>query len=829
MTIATPATFALALKQVRQAHGMTQEALAAQSGVSVRSISDLERGISRFPHKDTVQLLVDALDLAPAEAQQLFALARSTKVPASDATAMTETELPFIGRDDELRAIHEHLTAPTLRLLTLVGVAGVGKTRLALATAATASNIFGDGVTVIDLASIQAAQYVVPLLAKGLGVREQGARSLLAAVVQAIADRRLLLVLDNCEHVLAARDEIAHLLAQCPSLTILATSREPLGLASEHVMAIRPLAIPTPQVPNDDAQLTRYAAVMLFVACVQAQHPDFTLTPILTRTIARICTRLEGIPLAIELAAARVPAMPPRAILAQLSGAARPMMLGWLHHDSTRPPRQQTLRHALAWSYRLLEAREQIVFRRLSVFATGWTPEDAEAVCDPHRTINADMHAILASLAHKSLVVQEASDDGAMRYSMHFVMRAFGAELLAERKEDAATQQAYAAYYATLVEGLEQGLTGATQTENLNRLIGDYENIRAALQWAREQDDAAIGLKLAGALWWFWENRGLLTEGRAWIEGMLAIWEQHPTTVDDEIVGRAYYGATILAITQGDRVNGQHFAEVCLRYLHAPAKRARVLLMLGNMAKFRGRPNEAIQHYTEGLRLLRAANEPKGLLVALNNLSTLYIERGDLATALPLLEESLALKRAVGDRRGVAVGLMNYGEVLKTQGHFQHARDITQEGYAIFEDLGDMQGLAMASNNLGEIAAVQGDDVQAATAFAASLSYYRRMEDRPGIAMALRHLGAAYARLGDAQAEAILREGADLSSALDDTVGAIECILALAAFDLRSHAPRVAQRELARIAAWLAGDQTGTLPDDLRQRYAALLAQASAT
>ena len=248
--------------------------------------------------------------------------------------------------------------------------------------------------------------------------------------------------------------------------------------------------------------------------------------------------------------------------------------------------------------------------------------------------------------------------------------------------------------------------------------------------------------------------------------------------------------------------------------------------MLGNMAKFRSNPDEAIQHYTEGLRLLRATEDLKGLLVALNNLATLYIERGDLATALPLLEESLALKRAVGDRRGVAVGLMNYGEVLKTQGHYQRAQDITQEGYAIFEDLGDMQGLAMASNNLGEIAAAQGDDVQAATAFAASLSYYRRMEDRPGTAMALRHLGDAYARLGDAQAEAILREGADLSSALDDPVGAIECILALAAFDLRVHAPQAALRELARIAASFEGDQATALPVDLRGRYAGLLAQA---
>lgn len=690
MTIATPTTFALALKQIRQAHGMTQEELAARSGVSVRSISDLERGISRFPHKDTVQLLADALELAPEEAQQLFALARAIK-STGDAAMLMEADLPFVGRASEMRTIHEHLADPALRLLTLVGMAGVGKTRLAAESAARADDMFTDGIILIDLASVQAAHYVVPLIAKGLGVREQGSRSLLAAVVQAIGERRMLLVLDNCEHVLATRDDLAHLLEQCPSLTILATSREPLGIPQEHTMPIQPLATPGSQ-PPDDAHLLDYAAIALFVACVQARQPDFALTPVLARTIARICTRLEGIPLAIELAAARVPAMPPRAILAQLSGSSRLPMLGWLHHDATRPPRQQTLRNALAWSYRLLDAREQIVFRRLSVFANGWSAEAAAAVCDPHQTLGVDMDALLASLAQKSLIVQEPMPDGATRYDMHFVMRAFGAEVLAERKEDTSTYQAYASYYAMLVEELHQGLTGANQTANLNRLIEEYENIRAALQWAREQGAVAIGMRLAGSLWWFWENRGLLTEGRAWIEGMLDLWQGHPTAIDDDIIGHAYYGAAILAITQGDRTNGQRFAEACLQYMHAPNLRARALLMLGNLEKARGEPDAAIQRYTEGVAILREIDDPKGLLVALNNLSTLYIERGDLTTALPLLEESLALKRAVGDRRGVAVGLMNYGEVLKTQGQYERAQAITQEGYAIFADLDDMQG-----------------------------------------------------------------------------------------------------------------------------------------
>lgn len=826
MRLSAIQNFAIALKQLRAAHGMTQEELAERSGVSVRSISDLERGISRFPHKDTVRLLVDAMHLTPEEEQQMLALTRVPRTTLSSLTAGTE-ELPFVGREREMQIIRGLLANPAVRLLTLTGVAGIGKTRLAIESASLAGDTFIDGINVIDLSSIQAAQDVVPAIARELGVRERASRSPMEAVIQLVADRRMLLVLDNCEQVLDARTDLAQLLESCAHLTMLVTSREQLHCSAEHVLVVPPLATPNIQALAHDESLTGYPAVMLFIECAQALHSDISLTPVLTRTIARICARLEGVPLAIELAAARISAMHPRAILAQLSGSSKHMLLRWLHHDPSRASRQQTLHNALAWSYRLLDAREQIVFRRLSIFVSGWTVEAAETVCDPHHALNADMHAILASLVSKSLISQDASSDESLRYSMHFVMRAYGAELLEERRERNTIQHNVVAYYAGLVEGLEQGLTGATQAESLRRLVGEYENIRAALQWAREQHAVALGLKMAGALWWFWENRGYLTEGREWIEGMLAIWQQQPASADDETIGRAYYGATILAITQGDNASGQMFAEACLDYLHAPDKRARVFITLGNLAKYRGSPDASIRFYTEGLSMLRAANDTKGMLVALNNLSTMYIERGELQAAMPLLDESLALKRAIGDRRGIAVSLMNQGEVLKAQGHYRQAQEITQEGFAIFEDLGDMQGLALASNNLGEIAEASGDDVQAATAFAMGLTYYRRMEDRPGMAMALFNLGRVYARQRDAQAVAYLQEGADLYADLSNAVGMIECALALASFDLHTNAPQAAMRELQRIATLMQNEQSSALPDALRERYAELLALAA--
>lgn len=809
-------TLGLAIKGYRARLGLTQETLAERSGISARSISDLERGISRAPHKDTLALLAAALQLTPDEAAQLVALAS----PAFAATTPPGAGVPLFGRERELRAIQQRLGAPATRLLTLTGVAGVGKTRLAQESAQGLRTEFRDDVTFVDLAALQAARHVMPTIARELGAREQPGQTPLATVVAALADRQALLVLDNCEHVFEARPEIAALLTQAPRLAILATSRERLGLAGEQTLAVAPLATPDPRFVTADAALLEYPAIALFLACVRALQADYAPPPLQLRAIAMLCAMLEGIPLAIALAAARVPEMPPRAILAQLAGAGRRGMLGWLRHPAQRlPARHQTLRDALTWSYRRLTAREQIVFRRLSVFVDGWTLDAAEAL-DAARGPTGDLPAVLTSLVEKSLVLVETAADGAERFRLHFVVRAFAAELLAERHETAATERAVAEYYAALVERLEQDLTGATQAASLHRLIAEYANIRAALQWARARDAVVLGLRIVGALWWFWENRGDLTEGREWLEGVLALWEPGLAGVDDETVARAYYGATILAISQGDTARGETLAAACLARLHAPAKRARVLLMRGNLAKRRGSAAEALDYYTAGLATLRALQDVKGLLVALNNLSTLAIERGDLTQALTLLDESLALKRGLGDRRGVAVGLMNLGEVLKMQGDLRRARTITAEGLAIFADLGDIQGIAVAYNNLGEIAEAQGDDTDAGAAYAHYLAFARRMEDRPGVAQALLRLGQTLARQRDPQALDTLQEAAALFDAAGDVAGIAAVRLALAAWYFDTGAHQAARDELQRLAS-----SGGALPEPLRARYVELAAR----
>ncbi len=769
----TSQNFAVMLKQLRTAHGMTQEELAERSGASVRSISDLERGISRFPRKDTVQLLADALQLSPDESAQLFALARASKSLPSSLDS-PEGGLPLVGREREVADIDWRLKNPRVRLLSLTGVAGVGKTRLALECAESVSTTFIGGVKIVDFSSIQAAQYVVPTIAQVLGVREQPGRPLLDEVVRSIGDlgdRRLLLVLDNCEHILEARGSIAELVERCPHLSILATSREPFGLPAEESIVVSPLATPLDtQMLALDEHLLDYPAVILFIEYAQMLQGELALTPVLIRTIARICTHLDGIPLAIELAAARVPSLPPRTILAQLTGSSRKKFFDMMRQATLRPPvRQRTLRDALAWSYQLLDAREQIVFRRASAFAGGWTLEAMEALGDPHRLLNVDVQSVLTSLVNKSLLQEEAQADGSLRYSMHFVMRTFGKELLAERKEENAVHRQLGDYYTTLVEDLEQRLTGSEQAESLNRLVQEYENIRLVLQWAREQQAIVTGLRISASLWWFWENRGYLTEGREWLEGMLALWQQHPEAADDETAARAYYGAAILAVTQGDVERGALFGEACLKYMRTTSKRARVLLMLGNLAKRRGDGEEALRLYLEGLSVLRELEDPKGIVVALNNLSTLYIERGDFQQALPLLEESISLKRELGDQRGLAVSLMNQGEVRKAQGQYAQAMALTEDGLAIFQSLGDSQGEALAYNNVGEIAEAGGDDSRAVEAYTQSLAVYRRIEDRPGTAMTLKHLGELYTRQGDeGQGSLYLQEAA----ALDKELGA---------------------------------------------------------
>ncbi len=829
-----PPTLALTLQRLRAARGLTQEELAERAGVSVRTISDLERNISRYPHRDTLRLLGEALALSPDEAALLQQAARHLHIEDSTAAGVDPRSgapgvaAPLIGRAEECRVLREALAGGQRRLVTLVGPAGIGKTRLALEMVATWQSEFDESVCFVDLAPVTDAAYVASALAHALDVRESARQPVIETLVAGLADRRLLLALDNFEHVLDARVIVSALLARCPHVHLLVTSRRPLEISGEQLYPIPPLPTPDLRKPMPADLVLRSPATALFIERATAVQPRFSVTPVTARTIAKICARLGGIPLAIELAAAWAAQLAPQEILAQLSPGSGYTLLALLtRRTGAGPTRQRSMRDALAWSYHLLDAHEQVVFRRLSIFAGGWSLEAAEAICAPVQSAHlADLDLVdaLTRLATHSLIFPTSSRDGSARFGMHTVIASYAQSLLDERKEPGTLARRHAEYFAELVEHLEQGLTGAEQQQSVKRLVDEYENIRAALRWTREHHELELGLRLAGALWWFWETRGYATEGREWVEGMLKLVKIDDASVPDECVARALYCATILAAGRLDYAHAEQFAREFLLKTDAPAKRARVLLVLGNIAKFKGERVEANALYMEGLAALRALNDAKGMLVALNNLSALAIEQGDLAQALPLVEESLTFKRRLGDRRGVAVSLMNLGEIHKLQGDTAAAQQTLEEGLQIFQDLDDRQGVALAWNNLGELAYAQSNDTQATEYFETSLVCSQQMEDTAGEARALLHLGETFARRGDyAQAERSLRASATLFETLNQPADLLASLVAQASVSLSAGQRNAAGRLLGDVSERLS-DGDITLPQAAHVEYERLLA-----
>lgn len=857
-----PPTLALALQQLRTARGLTQEELAERSSVSIRTISDIERGISRYPHRDTLRLLSAALDLTDDEA----ALLRPGRYShaAHPATEPTSGELaggspaaaaPLIGRANELKALQAALADDHDRLITLTGPGGIGKTRLALELISTGAPESVESVTFVDLAPVANAAYVPSAVAHALGVRERTGEPLSETLCAEVGDKRLLLILDNFEHVLAARSLLRQLLEHCQHVRLLVTSRHPVEIPGERVVTLPPLALPETRRPISTDLAVSAPATMLFIERAASAQPGFSVTPMTARAIARICARLGGIPLAIELAAAWSDRLTPQETLLQLAPASGSGLLSLLtRRADAGAARQRSMRDAVAWSYHLLDGREQVLFRRLGVFAGSWSVEAVEAICglaqpttstraaaqrqdeqrDPSDQLDQidqdDTLAALTQLVNHSLIFAAPSGDDSARFSMHTVIAAYAQKLLDERKERSSLARRHAEYFTDLAERLEQELTGPQQRQSLMRLVDEYDNIRAALRWTREHRDIDLGLRLAGALWWFWETRGYGTEGREWVEGMLTLAEAPGCIVRDESLARALYCATILAAGRHDYTHAEHFGRAFLAKAVQPAKRARALLTLGNIAKFRGDPAQADQLYSDGLAILRELGDTRGALVALNNLSALLIERGDLDRALPLIEESLSLKRQAGDRRGIAVSLINLGELQRLKGNMGTAQQALDESLQIFQDLEDRQGIMVAQSSLGELAYAQQDFAQAVERFSASLRLSQRMEDAAGEAEALQHLGRAYARLGDAQqAVEHLRASADRFEAQNQIAHMLESLVALAVVAWEDGQRPLAEQALSAVRERLnrppgaSGSQV-TLSPAAQADYARLLA-----
>jgi predicted ATPase/class 3 adenylate cyclase/Tfp pilus assembly protein PilF len=672
----------------------------------------------------------------------------------------------FVGREREVADARRELLRPDVRLLTLAGPAGTGKTRLALQVAGDALPEFANGIFFVPLARLSEPDLLASTIGEAIGVREVPGQPLLHTLKDALRAQEALLVLDNFEHVMEQAPRVGELLSACPSLKVLVTSREVLHLSPERVLVVQPLAVPDTQPSHSVEQLTRYDAVRLFVERAQAAQPSFALGGANAAAVAEICARLDGLPLAIELAAARVKLLPPAALLERLK-------LEYDHRQSIlagnvrdRPDRHQTLHGAIGWSYGLLRPAEQRLFAWLAVFGGGFTLDAAEAVCGG----DAPVLDGVASLIDKSLLRPAEEVAGEPRFHMLETIREYALDQLRATGELEAAQRRLADVLVALAERAEPELTGPEQVTWLDRLEQEHDNLRAVLQWCAETGARELSLRLGGALWRFWSTRGYLGEGLRWLDAALAL-APDPTPA----LARALNGAANLAREQGDyeRAKRLHEQGLAIAREQGDARgTAEALNNLGLIALYQGQREAAQRYCQEGLALFRETDDRGGVAGALNNLGNLARERGDPERAARLHRESLALRRELGDRRGIALSLNNLANVVLNQGDYWRAAALHEESLALRRELGDRAGVATSLNNLGNVARAKGDRQAAHAYYEESLTVRRELGDKRRVAAALTNLGVLERDRGDRQRAAeLLRESLALRRELGDGPG----------------------------------------------------------
>lgn len=848
------AAFKDLLRHFRLRARLSQEALAEHAHLSVRAISDLERGVKQRPRPETLQRLALALNLESQDRAVLVTAAhrpssprirvqpRTTELSMSSTSASNLPVQPtsFIKREREQAEVMALLE--THHLVTIAGMGGAGKTRLALQVAGELVASYPGGVWQVELARLSDAALAPQAVAAVLGLREQPGRALPETIAEHLQARQVLLVLDNCEHLISAcADLVTVLLRSCPQIRVLATSREGLRVPGEIIYRVPSLSVPSPGKASAPERMLAFEAIQLFVDRARERRSDFALTTANAGAVAQICRRLDGIPLAIELAAARLGVLTAEGIANRLDDCFHLLTSG----PRTVLPRHRTLRAAFDWSHDLLGKQEQTLLRRLSVFVGGWVLEAAEATCtgdltspprfasiltddgaaDPsspqpprvgpfnpagageERPRSSEIVAgeetldLLDELVNKSLVVMQEMGQIAW-YRLLETVRQYEFERLEAAGEAILIRDRHLDWYVALAGQAEQGLAGAEQATWLSNLEREHGNLRAALAWSlHEPKRRADGMELAARLLLFWEAHGHLTEARRWLEDLLA----HGATAAPRIRARALQCAGALASSQGDYTRATVLLDASLtlqRDLQDRQGSALALQALGVIALYQGDYSRAVVLFEENLAIRREIGDPAGLAAALGNLGQAAYARGDYEQALMLQEESLALHWRLDNKRGIAVSLNELGLIAWSRRDLDLAAALHEESLELRQDLGDKRGIAASLANLGDVAIAQGRYDRAAELLWESVSLSRELGDKQVIAYCLESLATL------AMAEGAPRRAAELfgaAEALRERIGLPRPPPARAEYSRSTAAVRAAMGEDAFTAAWSHG------------------------
>ena len=744
----------------------------------------------------------------------------------------------FVGREQEVAALSDLLDQPDMRLLTLLGTGGVGKTRLALQVAARVAPRFAGGVCFVSLDQLSDPQGVMPAIAGALGVSggQDGRETPLIEQVQAaLRDAPFLLILDNFEQVIAARREVVTLLAGCPRLKIVITSRELLRVQAEHLFEVPPLPLPAPEALRDVKELSHYPAIALFVQRARAVAAHFRLTESNARAVTGICTRLDGIPLAIELAAARIRHFSAPAVLTQLEHGVS--ALRGTMQDA--PERQQTLYETIAWSYHLLEPAEQRVFRRLAVFAGGATLEAASQVCAEANETGeqvvepAELMELLAALVDKSMAQRRGEDESDTRYRLLQTLSDYGRERLIEAGELDSTRAAHATFYLWWVERIAPLMVGAEQIDWLDRLDRDYENVRAALEWltaGTEEESGRIeqALRLCITLATYWEMRGYLKEGLTFIERAL----RKSRGVTPSVHAQALHNAGLLALLQDDSEHAQEFlreSQALFRESGERAGMANILRLQGNLALAKDRYKIARRLLEEAMAIYRERGDVLRAASTRSALAQIAMVQCDFNRANALLAENQAAYSASGGQDGVAYTLcLQALSLFLSRSDLAEARKRAEESLAMFKAVGNRRFVAYASNLLGEILLAQGDEESAPlrSMLEEGLATYRTVNDRLGAVDALMSLALLATRQGENEAaRAALVEGWDLVRAIGGRETAARCLERAGVLAAAQERPEQAV-PLWGAASTIRADIVAPMPPVYRPVYVEAVAQA---